>query len=273
MQYLNISNEQLLALGKSKSQDYLDAEPFPNGYFDNIFSEQILDKILEEFPDLQRSQDLKYDDINQVKLASNGEARFGAMTRHLMHYLNSEPFLDFLSALTGIENLIPDPYFLGGGYHQILPGGFLKVHADFNKHQNNKLDRRINVLVYLNKNWEESYGGHFQLWDKDMKECKIKILPLFNRMAIFSTTDFSYHGHPDPLTCPPDRSRKSLAVYYYSNGRPASELNEGLEEHNTLFRYRKGSDDTTLKKNKMKNFLDLVTPPVLRRGVKKITGI
>ncbi len=270
MKYLNITNQELIELGKAKNQEYLDAAPFPSGSYDNIFSDEMLDKILEEFPDLQKNPDLKYNDLNQVKLASNNEDRFGEVTKLFMHYLNSQPFLDFLSALTGIENLIPDPYFLGGGYHQILPGGFLKVHADFNKHQRNKLDRRINVLVYLNKDWEESYGGHFQLWDREMKECKTKILPLFNRMAIFSTTDFSYHGHPDPLTCPPDRSRKSLAIYYYSNGRPASEVNDGLEEHTTLFKYRPGLDDETIKKGKMQSLVEKITPPIIYFGMKKL---
>lgn len=102
-----------------------------------------------------------------------------------MHFLNSEPFLEFLQILTGIkEPLIGDPYFIGGGQHEIKKGGLLKVPADFNKHQKLDLDRRINLLVYLNKEWKEEYGGNFELWNKDMSKCK-KNLPLFNRIAIF----------------------------------------------------------------------------------------
>ncbi len=269
MEFLNITDQELLELGIQKNHDYQAAAPFPSGYFDNIFNEDVLNKILDEF-DLQRNPALSYNDLNQVKLACNDEQKFGETTKLLMHYLNSQPFLNFLSALTGIEDLIPDPYFLGGGYHQTLPGGFLKVHADFNKHQRNKLDRRLNVLVYLNKDWEEAYGGHLQLWDKEMKKCEVKILPVFNRMAMFSTTSFSYHGLPDPLTCPPGRSRKSLAVYYYTNGRPASEVNKGLEEHTTLFKYRPGLDDETKKKSQLDNFIEQVTPPVLYFGIKKL---
>ena len=104
--------------------------------------------------------------------------------------------------------MIPDPSFDGGGLHQILPGGFLKVHADFNKHDKTKLDRRLNVLIYLNKNWKEEYGGHFELWDRTMHHSEIRILPIFNRMAIFSTTDSSFHGHPDALKCPEGMTRK-----------------------------------------------------------------
>jgi hypothetical protein len=270
MKFVNLTSEQLLDLGKAKHQSYVNADPFPYTYFDNFFNEEMLEQVLAEFPDLNKQPSIKYNDPDQVKLASNNEERFGEVTKMFMHYLNSAPFLNFLSELTGIKNLIPDPYFLGGGHHQILPGGFLKIHADFNKHPDNKLDRRLNVLVYLNKDWEESYGGHFQLWDKDMKECKAKILPLFNRLAMFSTTDFSYHGHPDPLTCPADRSRRSIALYYYTNGRPASEINEGLEEHTTLFKYRAGADDKTKKKQKLRRVVELLMPPILMRVVSRL---
>jgi hypothetical protein len=119
-----------------------------------------------------------------------------------MHFLNSQPFLEFLCILTGINTLLPDPYFEGGGAHQIMPGGHLKIHADFNKHILTNLDRRLNVLIYLNKDWEESWGGHLEFWDKELKSPVKKILPIFNRMAIFTTTSTSYHGHPDPLKCP-----------------------------------------------------------------------
>jgi Rps23 Pro-64 3,4-dihydroxylase Tpa1-like proline 4-hydroxylase len=93
------------------------------------------------------------------------------------------------------------------------------VHADFNRHEKLNLDRRLNLLLYLNRDWKEEYGGHLQLWTRDMGRCVVKVLPVFNRCVVFSTTDFSYHGHPDPLTCPPGRTRKSIAMYYYTNGR------------------------------------------------------
>ena len=109
------------------------------------------------------------------------------------------------------------------------------VHVDFNKHGRYQLDRRLNLLLYLNKDWQEDYGGHFELWDRDMKNCVQKVLPVFNRVAIFSTTEHSWHGHPDPLNCPEDRSRKSLALYYYTNGRPSD---EEAEQHSTVFKAR-----------------------------------
>ncbi|RMG84682.1 MAG: 2OG-Fe(II) oxygenase [Bacteroidetes bacterium] len=178
----------------------------------------------------------------------------------------------FLQNLTGIkETLIPDPYFEGGGFHQIKPGGFLKVHVDFHKHKLMGLDRRINVLVYLNEDWKEEYGGHFELWETDMSKCALKIAPLFNRMAIFSTTDYSWHGHPDPLTCPPDRSRKSLALYYYTNGRPDSEISPANRQRiTTTFTARKGQDSPKMTLfNSMVNLANDLLPPIVVKGIKK----
>lgn len=276
---MNFISEQYANLpetGKKFNNNYTTAAPFPNIYFDNFFDQNMLNGVLDEFPDMQHKPDLKFDTPNEKKLASKGEYRFGDKTKAFMHYLNSQPFLEFLTELTGIDKLIPDPYFEGAGCHQILPGGLLKVHADFNKNRFLGLDRRLNVLVYMNKDWDESYGGHFELWDKDMTKCEKKILPLFNRMALFSTTTFSYHGHPNPLTCPPDRSRKSLALYYYTNGRPQEEIEEGLEEHRTLFKYRKEDEEAKkyAKSQSVKEYLKLLVPPILtssgRQSLKKI---
>ena len=119
--------------------------------------------------------------------------------------------------------------------HQIQKHGFLKIHADFNWNRFLKLNRRVNLLIYLNKSWKEEYGGHLELWNREMSECVERILPVFNRCVIFNTSDFSYHGHPDPLTCPDGWTRKSLAVYYYTNGRPQEEQSD---IHCTIFKRR-----------------------------------
>jgi hypothetical protein len=268
MDFIAKSPDELKAYASEYRNAYINADPFPNIYFDNFFNPDMLKAVLEEFPDMTKKADLKYNDPNQVKLASKGEYRFGPTTKQFMHFLNSQPFLEFLSILTGIDNLIPDPFFEGGGCHQIVPGGMLKIHADFNKHPRNKLDRRLNVLVYLNEDWHEEYGGHFELWDREMKGCKKKILPLFNRMAMFSTTSDSYHGHPNPLTCPPDRTRKSLALYYYTNGRPEEEVVEGIQDHTTIFKYRK-DDKKARFKTTLKETIKLLTPPILLKGFGK----
>ena len=153
-----------------------------------------------------------------------------------------QTFVKFLNQLTSInETLITDPYLAGGGLHELKNGGHLNVHADFNQHPKMKLDRRLNILIYLNHNWKDENGGHLELWDKEMKECKKRILPIFNRMVVFSTTDFSYHGNPNRIKTQDDNSRKSIALYYYSNGRPQTERKLGL--HSTIFRKRPGTED------------------------------
>jgi Rps23 Pro-64 3,4-dihydroxylase Tpa1-like proline 4-hydroxylase len=144
-------------------------------------------------------------------------------------------FVNFLEKLTGIEGLITDHTLNGGGLHQILRGGKLDIHADYNYHPITQLDRRLNVLVYLNENWHPGWGGNLELWNKDMSSCEKSIEPFFNRVVIFSTNDDSFHGHPDPLECPETESRKSIALYYYTNGRPESERSA---PHSTLFKRR-----------------------------------
>lgn len=238
---LNRGFHDLPRIAEEYAASYQSNPPFPNIHFENFFNPETLSEVLAEFPDLSSRPAQEFNNATQRKLAGRGEAFFGPKTRELMHFLNSEPFLSFLQQLTGIgETLVGDPYFIGGGQHEIKAGGHLKLHADFNRHTLLALDRRVNVLVYLNKEWKAEYGGDFELWNRELTRCVKAIPPTFNTMAIFSTSDFSYHGHPDPLTCPPDRSRKSLALYYYSSGRPAEEIIVGQETHSTLFKARAG---------------------------------
>ena len=231
----NINDSELIKLGILKNSEYVNAHPFPNIFMDDVFNPELLLKIKEEFPSLNKKEnDIVYNNPNENKLATKGERKFGTETKKLMHYLNSQPFLEFLQELTGIEEtLIPDPYFEGGGFHESKRNGYLKIHVDFHKHKKTKLDRRLNVLIYLNEDWKEEYNGHLELWERDMSKCAKKILPIFNRMAIFSTTDYSYHGLPDPILCPEYRSRQSMALYYYSNGRPKNEILPGNENRIT----------------------------------------
>ena len=216
--------EKMRTIAPDAHRSYATAKPYPHVVFDNFFDPELLDAVLSEFPKPGQIRWQKFDNEKEIKLASARDASFGPVTRLLFYHLNSISFLEFLSEVTGIQNLISDPGFEGGGLHQIVRGGKLGVHADFNRHRTFNLDRRLNVLVYLNKDWREEYDGALQLWDRDMKQCESRVLPLFNRMMIFGTTDFTYHGHPDPLQCPEGMTRKSMALYYFSNGRPAQEI-------------------------------------------------
>jgi hypothetical protein len=146
------------------------------------------------------------------------------------------------------------------------------------KHPHNGLDRRINALIYLNKDWREEYGGHFELWDKNMEHCVERILPEFNTLALFNCTSYSYHGHPDPLTCPADRSRKSLALYFYSNGRPKEEILTDVDKHYTLWKARTGDlqDKNSVKtqgKERVYGIVKSLTPPIVLRAMKNVAAI
>lgn len=139
---------------------------------------------------------------------------------------SSPQFLLWLQELTGENALLPDPYLEGGGIHRIYSGGYLKVHADFNWNSRIHLYRRLNLLLYLNKDWQESWGGALELWSQDMKSCEKTIYPTMNTMAIFTTDDKSYHGHPHPMSCPVDVRRDSIALYYYSPIKPEVNFKE-----------------------------------------------
>jgi hypothetical protein len=195
--YLNSHNQDLLAYAKEHKTKYKNAKPFPSIYFENFFNPDFLSSVVDEFPDLSKGNNIVYNDPLQKKLAGNGEELFGDKTKLLMHFLNSEPFLNFVKELTGIdETLFGDPYFSGAGLHETKKGGLLKVHADFNKHPINGLDRRVNIIVYLNKDWKDDYGGHFELWDEEMIGCVDKFAPNFNSIAMFSTTSKSLPSAP-----------------------------------------------------------------------------
>jgi len=227
--------EQMGNLLPGAKVNYSQAKPFPHIVFDDFFDAEVVEKVLDEFPRINDIKWLQYFDTHQKKFANENEENIGLFTRHVLHSLNSSIFLKFLEELTGIKDLIADPHFRGGGLHYIRPGGKLGIHADFNKHQKYNLDRRLNLLLYLNKDWREDYGGHLELWDKEMQTCVQRILPVFNRVAIFTTTDLSFHGHPDPLNCPENTGRKSLALYYYTIGRPSAEESQN---HSTIFNLR-----------------------------------
>ena len=222
----------------------------------------------------------KYNAKNEIKLSNKDYEKFPETIKSFFDFLNSNFFLDFLQNLTAIkEKLMADPHLEGGGLHEIKSGGVLKIHTDFNRHPFLDLDRRVNVLVYLNKNWKDSYGGYLELWNKNMSKCEKKILPSFNTIAIFSTTDFSNHGHPDPLNCPKDISRKSIALYYFSSGRPKEEIKEIQGKNRTNFKGRIGikNDADEIKENfknffrkfKLYQFLKNIEKKYIRRGKNK----
>lgn len=215
---------------------YAGADPFPHTVIDDFLPQPVAQRILVEYP----AQDAplwldwkKRDVVHQPRKLGIGNARrLTGATRYIQHMLfafNSFPLINFLELATGIEGLIPDPHYFGGGLHQILSGGKLAIHADFNFHERMKVYRRINLLIYFNKDWLPEYGGELELWDVGLTRCVKRIAPIFNRCVIFNTERNAYHGHPQPLRTPEHITRKSFALYYYTCEPPSG----GGERHGT----------------------------------------
>ena len=197
------------------------------------------------------------------KLQTTAEHGISPFTRQLLNQFNAATMIEFLEALTGIEHLVPDPHYWGGGLHQIERGGFLKVHADFNHHPRLNLDRRLNLLLYLNRDWRDEYGGHLELWNREMTAVVHRIPPIFNRCVIFNTTSFAYHGHPEPLQCPEGMTRKSMALYYYSNAAGRRSPRRALDTLSAPAR-RDAPDEPQVVKHTLKQFV----PPIVSDAVR-----
>ena len=242
MKYINKNIDDIIKVAKENTNKYKNANPFPHIVIDDFFDKQILNNILKDFPYNIEKVGEKFNNKAELKLGLNDTKKFSPDTNDFINFLNSNIFLKFLQNITNInETLIADPYLQGGGLHELKNEGFLNIHADFNKHRQMELDRRLNILIYLNKNWKKDNGGQLELWDKEMYQCCQSIIPKFNRMVIFSTNSFSYHGNPNKVICKENESRKSLALYYYTNGRPSEEMELG--NHSTIFRKRPGTKD------------------------------
>lgn len=223
-------DRRLLDSGLALQNEYYLNAPFPHIVLDGFVQAEVAEEVERSFPDLSTAPSwVGFDNAREKKLANSNVNEFQKPVQDLLSAFNSKEFLSFLTDLTGIPGLRPDESFLGGGAHHIPRGGKLGMHIDFNKM--NGLDRRINVLWYLNPGWKEEWEGHLELWTKE-KEPHTKVLPSMNRLVIFNTTEESWHGHPVPLACPEGVARQSLALYYYTKGRPQEEQ---ANLHSTVF--------------------------------------
>jgi 2OG-Fe(II) oxygenase superfamily len=210
------------------------AEPYPHIHLRQFLEPELAADMASEFPDMATDAWTRYKHRNENKMGLTKRELFPPLLGTAVDELNSDAFVDWLSQLTGIEGLLADEMLEGGGLHQSGAGGFLNVHTDFTNHHYHKHWRRqVNLILYLNPNWEDRWGGALELWDREMRQCVEKIAPLFNEALIFRTDDISYHGFPDPLRCPEGESRKSLALYYYT-----AEPEDGVKVRSTNYRSR-----------------------------------
>lgn len=263
--YLTFDEQECRELGRSLAEKYAGARPFPSIVLDDFIDADVLRQVDRDFPDSD-GKDFFNREQERLKFQFQPQECRSPLIRNLLAELNSRAFITFLQEMTGIDGLIPDPHYAGGGLHEIKRGGHLGVHADFNIHDDMKVERRLNLLVYLNDDWPDEYGGKLELWDRGMKGCEVSVAPLLGRAVVFSTNLDSYHGHPDALQCPPDRSRRSIATYYYTA------FTEGLgfvPHRTTNFQPRPGSKDRTDWQIRRHHFINDWVPPRLQRFARR----
>lgn len=203
--------------------------PFPHLVVDNLWHDNILREVLKEFDEVQGFNSARH--RQSSKLHQNALKELGFNTVSFIEYLNSRVTLEFLEELTGIQELKGDPDLWGGGLHQLNTEGFLGVHVDFNWHKKLQLDRKINMLIYLNDDWKEEWGGNLEIWNRDLTKRVKNIVPTFNRTVIFNTSEYSWHGNPQPVAAPDARPRRSIAMYYYAD-TPETRV----PPHSTIYR-------------------------------------
>ncbi len=220
---------------RAEAGQYQAASPYPHAQFDGFLEGWAAREAMEAFPPVKGAGWIHYVHVNEKKHGLNKIEAIPDFLQQVIRELNSDAFVAELSQLTGIKGLKADPTLEGGGLHQSQRGGYLNIHADFTVHPHKRnWRRRVNLLIYLNEGWEAHYKGDLELWDRDMKACRRKISPVFNRCVIFNTDEDSYHGLPEPIQCPEDMTRKSIALYYFT------EEQEAPRRRSTNYRARPG---------------------------------
>jgi Rps23 Pro-64 3,4-dihydroxylase Tpa1-like proline 4-hydroxylase len=203
-------------------RNYATGAPFPHIVIDDFLQARDAESALSDFPSVTDGGWIHYVHVNERKHGLNKMALLPESVQHIVRSLNTPAFLEYLSLLTGIPKLLPDDSLEGGGLHQTRRKGFLNVHADFTVHPHRaNWQRRVNLIIYLNKDWKPEYRGELELWNREMTQAVRKIGPLFNRCVIFNTDEHSFHGVPEPVMCPEEQTRKSIALYYFTESATA----------------------------------------------------
>lgn len=211
--------------------EYLAAAPWPHLVVHDAFSVDLLHRVRTEIVSLERAHMRGSHTRRHEKLEISDREHLGPATRALQDFLDSPAFVAFLSAVTGVQDLLADEMHYAAGVHETPQGGRTMVHRDFTHHPTTRLHHRVNVLVYLNPGWQDEWGGQLELWRADMSELSARIQPLLNTMVVWETHAGTPHGLPDPIGGPPGTSRLALASYYYTEkpapGRARPKLFDG----------------------------------------------
>lgn len=218
-------------------RQYQTSKPFPFVTIDNLLDATFADEVAGSYPSFEAAtgQGKTFKSVNERrKIQITDSKLFPEPAQRLNETLASPEFLSTLSYISGIPQLLADEQLEGGGLHLTGPGGRLDVHVDFNFLESRSLHRRMNLLLYLNPTWKDEWGGHLQLWDREVKQCQLDIAPKHNRCLIFETSDISYHG-VTPVAVDVPFDRRSFAAYYYTKEAPPRWKGES---HNTIFQAR-----------------------------------
>lgn len=227
-----------LILSSRKSGAY-SALPFQHIVIDDFFPTSFAEACLQCFPDLSDPCWEHSDDMGiEVKSRTTWASEFDIpdVLVDAVRVSNSSVVLRAMSKALGIPKLMPDPYFTGGGLNASRRGGHLDVHVDGNYHDASGLNRRVNLLVYLTKGWERSWGGEFGLYGPDGADLVKSVEPIFNRCIIFDSHDKSYHGLPNPIQFPENNPRRSLILYYYTAAQRPNHSVTTPDPHSALWR-------------------------------------
>ncbi|MEM9839381.1 MAG: 2OG-Fe(II) oxygenase [Pseudomonadota bacterium] len=274
MAYLPISTEPPFTIdtkalkekGAELNAAHTHADPFPHTVIDDFLPMDVVRYCLDNFPGQLGASGDEFDRAQErFKRSFQPDDFDNPILRNLFYHFNSLPFVQMVERITGIKGLIPDPYFMGGGFHETRTGGHLSMHADFNHHKLLDVERRVNVLMYLNEDWEDGYGGELELWDENMKECRQRVVPIAGRCVMFNTTGDSWHGHPHPVAHPDGKPRRSIALYYYT--ATWDEMSAGKT---TQFKVRPDTEDRVDWKVRTTETLTEVLPPILMRPTRKV---
>jgi len=206
---------------------FAQALPFRHVVIENFLARDFADALLAAFPAFEQGNAVGDDGRAGGKSTVERMAALGADYRKFDALVRTDEFLRFVGRLTGIDDLLYDPFYLGGGTHENRNGQTLQAHIDFNYHPSERWHRRLNLIVYLNHDWQANWGGNLELWRDPYADSEpaARIAPAFNRCVIFETTERSWHGF-DRIALPAEqaqRSRKSVALYFYTTGRAAAE--------------------------------------------------
>ncbi len=242
-----------LALGRR--DEFRANRPFPHVVIDDFLPRDIAVAVAAAYPD-PNDASVRWKTHANANVSRKFVEDTTSMSLPLRLFANaviSRQFLLFLETLSGIDCLLADPYFIGGGAMATGPGEFLKIHADFNWHHKLQAHRRLNALLYLVPDWKPEWGGHLELWSKDMTEKVHSVLPEFNRLVVFEVADDSNHGQPEPLNTPPGVYRRVFSAFYYTSRRDEAEWNA---PHFTLYKPENSPYSMNLRKEYEKTAKD-----------------